>query len=72
MCQSSGRAAIVRAKKSATSWVMATSPSRPGRARTTSPKTIDIPSSVNWQTAGISAAPDRRATIAGPAGMVIG
>ena len=32
------------AKKSATSWVMATRPSRPGRAGTTSPKTIDIPS----------------------------
>ena len=51
---------------------MATSPSRPGRCGIGSPKTIRIPRGVNWQTIGISAAPDRRATTAGPAGMVIG
>ena len=72
MCQSSGCRAMVSAKKSATSCIMATKPARPGRGMTRSPMMITMPRSVNWQTAGSRVAPVRRARIAGPAGMVIG
>src|SRR5687768_16432046 len=72
MCQSSGWFAIVSAKKSATSCIIATRPSLPRRCTIGSPMMIDMPFLVNWQTAGSRAAPVRRATIAGPAGMVMG
>ena len=71
MCQSSGCLAIVSPKKSATSCIIATRPSLPWRVGISSPMMIAIPRSLNWQTAGSRAAPVRRATIAGPAGMVI-
>ena len=52
---------------------MATSPSRPGRARDRIAEDDRHPASgCTGRPPGISAAPLRRATIAGPAGMVIG
>src|SRR5690606_34353576 len=71
MCQSSGRWSSSVAKKSQTSWVISTRPARPGRCGTGSPSTTSSPGPPNRVSAGMSAAPLRRATTAGPAGRVI-